>query len=260
MLKQMTEQELKAVAPSVFSQTHREGLSARYKHISTWDVMKGLEQVGFYPVKAIETRKRSEREHARHMVRFRKEGEYGQGGMVPEIVLINSHDGLSTYQIKAGIYRVICTNGLIVGDTLLEHKIKHQGNIVDKVISSSNYIIEVMPQVLEKAKSWESKMLTQKQKEIFGGTALRLKWDTKQLEDSNITHEAVLKTRREMDKSDDLWTTFNVIQENLIRGGIPYYNHVDNTRNTTREIRSVTENNRLNTQLWNLAEHMATLV
>lgn len=63
--------------------------------------------------------------HIKHMVRLR----HGrQGSVLPEaneIILINSHDGASSYQMLAGVFRFVCCNGLVVGQITNDIRIPH---------------------------------------------------------------------------------------------------------------------------------------
>ena len=259
-MKVISQEQLMETVPSIFTRTAHERVSERYSLISTWDCVQGLAQAGFYPVKAVETRKRDNKQFARHMLRFRRQDSQMENGNFAEVVLINSHDGLSSYQMKAGIYRQICSNGLVVGNDYLNHKIKHAGNVIEKVVGAANDIIEVIPEVIDRANQWQSIQLTNKQKEIFAESAMLLKWDKETIQDSSLTPDKLLAPKRFQDRDNNLWTTFNVIQENMIKGGLIYYNSKENTRSTTRAVNSITESTKLNEALWNLTEKMAELV
>lgn len=255
----ITEDELKKQAPSVFSMQAHENTSDRYALIPTIECVRGLEKAGFYPVKAQESncRNKDNKPYAKHMIRFRKEGLHCVGENVPEIVMINSHNGTSSYQLRAGIYRLACSNGLVVGNDMFYRSIRHQGDVISKVVESANEIIEIMPEAIEYAEKWKKLRLTEEQRRIYAESAALLKWDGETIE---VTPEKILRPRRYADQGNDLWTTFNIIQENIIRGGVMSYNPTRHRRAKTRAVNSVSENNRLNTSLWNLTEKMASLV
>lgn len=254
----ITEDQLKEQVPSVFSLESHKNTSGRYALIPTIECIRGLRSAGFYPVKATESRCRNSenKPYAKHMLRFRREGLFEVGGNVPEIVMINSHNGTCSYQLRAGIYRLVCANGLVVGNDLFYRSIRHQGDVISKIVDSANEIIEIIPEVIDVAEEWKGITLNHNQKRVFAESAALLKWDT---EDTAIKPEKLLQPRRYQDNSSDLWTTFNTIQENVIRGGVRYYNPQTYKRGSTRAVNSVNENNRLNTALWNLTEKMASL-
>lgn len=261
-LPTLTETELFQQAPSIFALQACSGTSSKYAFIPTIECIRSLQKEGFNPVKVLESKCRSEdnRPFSKHMIRFRKEGTLEVGGNFPEIVLINSHNGLSSYQLKAGIYRLVCANGLVVGNDLFCRSVRHQGDAISKVVEAAGEIIEVIPEVIEIAEQWKNIRLDQHQRRIYANSAALLKWDPEEIE---IDPESLLRPRRFQDRSDDLWTTFNALQENVIRGGVRYRNKDSSAvrrRGSTRAVNAVSENTRLNTALWSLTEKMAVLV
>lgn len=264
-MKYLTEDQLHVNVPSVFSMKAHTKTSSNYALIPTIDCIRGLEKAGFYPVKAKETNCRDENNapFAKHLLRFRREGIVEVGGSVPEIVMINSHDGKNSYQLKAGIYRLVCANGLVVGSELFARTIRHQGDVVSKVVEAAGEIIDIIPKAVTIIEEWKGIQLNEDQRIAYAESAALLKWD----KETRLLASKLLSPRRVQDTSKDLWSTFNVLQENIIKGGIRYrnspteenpYAHV--RRNSTRAINSVSENTRLNCALWNLTEKMATLV
>ena len=254
----ISEDQLRKQAPSIFALQAHEKTSSKYSLIPTIECVRGLEKAGFYPVKVQESncRNKDNKPFAKHVIRFRKEGMVQVGGNVPEIVMINSHNGLSSYQLRAGIYRLVCANGLVVGNDMFYRSVRHQGEVISKVVESANEIIEIMPDAIEITENWKGITLNIEQKRIYAHSAAMLKWDANEIE---VVPERLLSPRRREDTNSDLWTTFNAVQENIIRGGVGYYNSESRRRGSTRAVNSVNENSRLNTALWNLTEKMASL-
>jgi hypothetical protein len=206
----------------------------------------------------------NKREFGKHLMRFRHESNANlqiKDGLLSEIVLVNSHDGTTSYQLRAGVYRLVCSNGLIVGDDCFSRRVKHQGNVIEKVVEAANDLIEISPISVRKASEWTGIELKQDQKVAFAEAAAMLKWDPKEIDQKpfGIISQGLLSPRRYDDYKNDLWTTFNVIQENMIHGGVRYRTEAG-SRQRTREVGSVGENVRLNTSLWALTEKMAELV
>ncbi|PWU05605.1 MAG: DUF945 domain-containing protein [Verrucomicrobia bacterium] len=260
MSQVLDEVQLQKLAPSVFATGGSERVSSRYGFIPTIDVVRGLSKAGFHPVMATQSRSRivGRQNFVKHMMRFRHESNMDnlrKDGMLSEIVLINSHDGTTSYQLRAGIYRLVCKNGLVVGNEFFTRSVKHQGKVVDRVVEAANDLIEVAPISVERVKEWQGIELNHEQKVVYAQAALGLKWDG---DETLITPNQALEPRRFADESNDLWTTFNVLQENIIRGGIRYRTE-DGSRMRTRAVNSVGENVRLNTALWTLTEKMAEL-
>lgn len=254
----LSEVQLQKRVPSVFATGGSDNTSNRYGFIPTIEVMRGLQKTGYYPIDAMQSRARisGRKEFVRHMIRFRHESCVQIEGLIPEIVMINSHDGSTSYQIRAGIYRFVCGNGLVIGNDLFCQRIKHQGDVTTKVIESADYLINIVPQALETASDWKRIILKPEQKIAFAESALGLKWDSE--ESFPVTADQLITPRRIADQSNDLWTTFNILQENIIQGGLRYRTD-KGARNRTRGVTSVSENVRLNTALWSLTEKMAEL-
>ena len=260
----LTDEQIMRVAPSVFAEQPHESRGERYAYIPTSRVVAGLRAEGFLPMAVGQSRTRipGKRDFTKHMLRFRHHSAIEQivGQEVPEIVLLNSHDGTSSYQLMGGIFRLICSNGMIVGDTTSEVRVRHSGNILENVIEGSYSVIEDINRVIPVIDDWKKLSLTYEQRKAYAEAALGLRWDAD--ENGNVqapvSNTALLATRRHEDRGESLWQTFNVVQENLIRGGIRGEGSTGK-RMTTRAVASVTENVKLNRALWSLTSKMAEL-
>lgn len=257
MTNYLNEIQLQKNVPSIFATGAAEKMSGKYGFIPTIEVVRGLKNSGFYPVMASQTKSRKgERESfSKHIMRFRHESALEIKSLIPEIVLVNSHDGSTSYQLRAGIYRLVCCNGLIVGEETFCRRVKHQGDVVNRVVEAANDIIEIIPISVKKALEWEKIELRDEQREVFAHAAAQLKWE---VEEIPVTPQKILQPKRSFDDKNDLWTTFNIVQENIIRGGLTYRT-IEGHRQKTRSVNSVNENVRLNTALWTLTEKMAEL-
>jgi hypothetical protein len=252
--------ELRRLAPSVFAETKHESRKETYKFIPTINIVEALRNEGFLPVYASESRVRDESKKgfAKHLLRFRQHDGFSTVGEVkPEIVLLNSHDGTSSYQLSAGLYRLICSNGLIVADSQLDCvRVRHSGNVVDNVIEGTYKIVTETPKVLEQMEVMRGLNLTRAEQGIFAEAAKGLRWDADEV---NVSADALLNIRRSADRSTDLWTTFNVLQEKLLKGGVEVQNKETKRSQRAREVKGVSENVRLNKAIWTLAEEMRKL-
>lgn len=267
MLNRLTLDNLQRTAPSIFTAEGAAGTSEKYKHISTIEVVQGLMKEGFMPVKATQnrTRRTDKAPFTKHMLRFRHVDSMPTvGGLFPELVLVNSHDGLSSYRLMAGLYRLICSNGLVAGDTFKQVRVRHQGDVVGNVIDGTYEIMKETKQLIEHAEHMGSVELSHPEKQIFAEVVHQLRFDG----DDSLTKEAIkpeqfLKPRRHQENGkNDLFTVFNVAQENTIKGGLRGWARDDKgyaKRVTTREIKSIDQNNSLNRALWTLAEKMMQL-
>lgn len=250
--------EIQRLAPSVFADTAAPGRSHRYTFIPTSHAVDALRNEGFLPVYAGEARSRKPENfgYTRHVVRFHRQDGFG-AEVAPEIVLLNSHDGTSSYQLSAGIFRLVCSNGLIVADSTFETiRTRHSGNVVDDVIEGAYRVIENSELIGSRVEEFRSVVLTEHQQQAYANSALQLRWDDGA---APIRAEQLLNLRRFADRPNDAWTVYNRVQENLIKGGLRGRN-ANGGRTTTRAVNSVSENVRLNKALWTLTEALVDLV
>src|SRR4051812_18563680 len=115
----LTNEQLFSVAPSIFADHAHESRSARYAHVPTFQVMEALKDNGFLPMLATQSKVRDNstgrQDFTKHMIRFRHaDHALAVGDVFPEVVLVNSHDGTSSYQLNSGLYRLVCGNGMVV--------------------------------------------------------------------------------------------------------------------------------------------------
>jgi hypothetical protein len=263
----LTNSHLHREAPSIFTEAGSDKTSEKYAHISTIQVIDALRGEGYYPVYAGQSRSRlpGKKEFAKHCVRFRHADTLANPGtgLFPELVLTNSHDGLSSYKLQAGLYRLVCSNGMIVGETYKQVRVRHQGDIIGNVIEGTFEVMSEGTKVLAAAETMGAIELSQDERIIFGKAVHDLYFDGNEspLVEA-IKPDQFLRTRRSADNKQDLFTVFNRAQENVIRGGLSGY-HRDPEKGyrkvSTRAINSIDKNNSLNRALWTLAEEMAKL-
>jgi hypothetical protein len=290
LLRQQTPLSLDALrhyAPSAFATEAHESRSARYTYIPTAEIIAGLMKEGFQPFKATQGRCRTagKQEYTKHLIRFRHPDSFSAiqrvGDSVPEVVLVNSHDGTSAYKLSAGLFRLVCSNGLMVADSTVQMlSIMHKGDIVRDVIEGSFQIVSQSEKALAKSDEWNQLQLTAGEQGAFAEAARELRFADAEGEiKTPITAAQLLRPRREDDAAQmndwrrptnpkpDLWHTLNVVQENVIRGGLHgFAQDVDAQtgrkiarRVTTREVRGIDQDVKLNRALWMLAERMAEL-
>ena len=124
------------------------------------------------------TRDVDRQEHTKHLIRFRPQGSVPSAeGLHPEIVLINSHDGTSSYQLFAGVYRLVCANGLMFGETFDAVRIRHTGNPIREVIDASYTVIDSANRALAGAASMNALPLSCDEQQAFAESAHQLRFD-----------------------------------------------------------------------------------
>lgn len=267
----LTLDAVRLIAPSAFAVQPHESRSSRYAYIPTSEIIAGLDREGFRPFKAAQsiTRVAGKAEYTKHMIRFRHADAVAINGTYPEVILLNSHDGSSAYKLIAGLFRLVCTNGLISGDRTGEIAVHHKGDIVSNVIEGSMQVIGHARQALDAADSWSRLQLTAGEQHAFAAAAHELRFaDAEGKTSTPITPGQLLAPRRREDAATNLlWTTLNVVQENVIRGGLQGVQYTTDERTgrrkrrhvTTREVKGIDQDVRLNRALWLLGQKMAEL-
>jgi hypothetical protein len=247
---------LRQNVPAVFADSAHESLSQKYTFIPTERVLTGLMSAGFVPVEARQAHSRKgSPAHARHVVRLRRRFEtVALRDSVPEVVFLNSHDGTSAYQLRLGLFRAVCTNGLIVSvGAFPTYCVAHRGDVVDQVVTAALEASERFEALANRVERMELCRLDRGEQIRFAGKALALRFP--EVDKAGIQPLRLLECRRADDTSDNLWTVFNRVQENLLGGGLVRRTETGRL-SRTRRITSIREDVRLNSRLWDLAEEV----
>ena len=255
----LSDDQIRAVAPSIFAVDKHESRSLRYTYIPTGDVLGALRKESFQPFMVCQTRVRNEgkREFTKHMLRLRHVRQINDAE-ANEIILLNSHDGTSSYQMLAGMFRFAYSNGLVCGETLTDVRVQHKGQIVDRMIEGAYEVLDGFDLVRERRDDMRAVTLAPAEAGIFARAALALKYEPDPVRPAPITESQLLAARRVDDTRPGLWTTFNRVQENLIHGGLPARS-ANGRRQRTRPVQGIDQNVKVNRALWILAEEMKRL-
>ncbi|MGF6920613.1 hypothetical protein OKW28_004810 [Paraburkholderia sp. 40] len=253
----LSDDQIRRVAPTIFADGKHESRSERYTYIPTIDVLRGLRNEGFQPFMICQTRVRDEgkREFTKHMLRLRHADQI-TGEEADEIVLLNSHDGTSSYQMLAGTFRFVCQNGMVAGENIADIRVPHKGNVVQNVINGAFDVLDGFDLIREQKEGMRAVTLDRDEQHAFSRSALALRYDPSDAEaPAPITESQLLAPRRYEDRRNDLWTVFNRIQENLTKGGLHGRSRTGRSM-STRPITGIDQNVKLNRALWMLADAM----
>ncbi len=258
----LLEDQMRQAAPSIFATAKHVSRSDRYTYIPTIEVLRGLKKEGFEPFMVAQSKSRIEgkTEFTKHMIRMRHAGQVQAKPEANEIILINSHDGASSYQMLAGMFRFVCCNGLVVGDVTNDIRIPHKGNIQDDVIDGAFRVLDDFEAVDASSEAMKALELQPDEERAFATAALALRYGDRSegQPPAPITAEQLIEARRPEDLGHSLWTTFQRVQENALRGGQPGRS-TQGRRIRTREVGSIDRSVSLNRALWVLAEEMRKL-
>lgn len=264
--------EVQRQAPAVFAEAPASTVTDRYAPISTLDAINIMRDHGWVPVQAAQkrARKQSQRMFGQHLVAFAHSSMLNESDR-PELIAVNSHDGKSSLKLFSGWFRFICSNGCIAGSGSQSRLIHHQVN-ADNFEGVLRATVDSIPKVVEQISRMASTRLEWEEELGFAHAAMQTRWDrmpdtwmsdviTGKMEhgayaDANTAHSLVNHIRRRDDEFNDLWTVFNRVQENLIRGGgmirsFSKRNPYGSVR-TARPVSSVEKAVQVNRDLWDI--------
>lgn len=264
----LTEDELRSRVPSIFATTAHASRSERFSPIPTIELLRGLANEGFAPVGAKQcvTRLNDRRNFTKHLIRLRRldDRSLQVGDTVCEMLLKNANDGTSVYDLMAGLFRIRCLNSLVVQTGSIDSvKVRHSGDAMTKVIEGTYRVMGEARKALVAPEAWSLQPLSTDEREALAEAAHVVRFgDAEGNVNTPIRPAQLLIPRRYDDNKTDLWTTFNVIQENTIRGGLTAVGRDANNRRrrtTSRAVNGIDQDVRLNKALWVLAERLAQI-
>jgi hypothetical protein len=263
----LDEDQMRRAAPSIFAEGKHASRSERYTYIPTIEVLRGLRREGFEPFLVAQgaSRREDRVDFTKHLIRLRHAGQARGRDEAHEIILINSHDGASSYQMLAGMFRFVCCNGLVVGEVVEDIRIPHKGRIEHEVIEGAFRVLEGFEEVAQRTEAMKALELAPAEEMVFARSALALRFGegagfeaNDALRPAPVTAEQLTEARRPEDLGRDLWRSFQRVQENVLRGG-QAGRSAQGRRVQTRPVGSIDRGVSLNRALWMLAEEMRRL-
>jgi len=259
-------------APAAFTPNKSPELSGRYGFVDTAAAISILNDHGWNPVRAVQKPSRLSENipFQDHMLSFAP-AQLDDRENQPNLILYNSHNGKSALKLFIGVYRCLCSNGIIAGDSLFESKLRHSATTANGFSNLIQSQSDNVPMLMDRIDGMQNHILDHDQIVDFAYDAVNLRWDMLQdtppdnrngsYADQFRTVKQALRVRRHGDGGNDKYTVFNRLQESLIRGGVEIESYTK--RNPTGAIRkakgiaSLAETVRVNRELWNLADSVA---
>lgn len=253
----LSDEELHQRVPAAFAQEPASHTSARYSFIPTTEIINQLRDRGWHPVRAYQSHRADDKVHARHMITFRNRTpqQLSVGDVLPEVCLVNAHNALSRFRFLAGLFRLACSNGMVVSTGVAETNIERihiDGNGFPDIQQAMLTALKRLGEADQAVQQWSKLDLDLAQRIAFANAAILIRNKGDRHWSKHFDAHNFLQTRRHTDKGTDLWTVFNVVQENVIRGG------VRGASGYLRPINEVSENVRINSELWQLANTTAS--
>ena len=254
----LTREQIAKVAPTVFASNPSPEVSKHYTHIPTSTILEDMEKLGWGVVDAQEVQSRTPHTKGfqKHLLVFRNNdivinGEDGDT-VFPQILLTNSHDGKNAFTFQAGLFRLICSNGLVVSTQDFENvKMRHMGYTFEELQKNIHEMVERLPLTVESMNKMKNTVLSPKQKVDFAQDALKSRFSEKELNRIEINLEQLLTPTRKEDQGDNLWNVFNVVQEKIIEGDFDYIFGTKTRK--ARKIKNFQQDQKINTKLFNTA-------
>ena len=245
----MDKEQLRELCPLAFAERPTNpDVSGRYLFVNTETIVDDLDKLGWKPVQAAQRKSRGNGTiFSKHMVAFQNpdikiKGEGGDDSF-PRIIMTNSHDGMQAFKFSVGIFRLVCSNGLVVADEQFsEFKIKHKGYTFGELREVVNQAVEDLPNKVQVLNDMKDRVLTQEEKNGLALDAMLIRAGiepgsekAKKFNYDAETIEDILDPKRDEDKGDDLWRVFNVVQEKITQGDF----HAALTGAKVRKVRKI---------------------
>ena len=254
--KILANEDLLRYAPSIATNHPHHAVSNNYTFIPTIKVINTIRETGWFPVQVSEQRVRKE-DHAgyqKHLIRFARENDLKTPNRI-EIVLINSHNRSAAFRISIGIYRLVCSNGMVVGDEAFKYRHKHMGFDVHAFMNTIENISGSANRIQDKMEDWNTITLNKNEQGVYAQNAVKKAYNLEDVRDSIIDPNTLLIPRRNEDSNRTLWNTYNLVQEALTKGGVHTNKKTKRGKPVkTRMIRGIDRDLKVNEMLWNLTE------
>jgi hypothetical protein len=259
----LTLEGIRQACPAVFAAGPHESRGGRYRYVPTIEPVQALMDNGWGIYEASQQRSRAADKdpYTKHMLRMRRLSDFDalslRGDGVPEVILINAHDGTAAYHLKAGFFRFVCSNGLMVGTQLAGFTIRHTitSQTTSEVLTAAESVVtDSFPRMLGNIERFKSckvdttqqYRLAKKAKELRSGTML-----------TPFNLQDLLEVRRPEDAEPTLWNVLNRVQEAAVYGGFETMSFGYGRRSTVRPIERVSQVTKINTGLWDEAQTIA---
>lgn len=262
----LTDEQIRKACPVAFSEKASGEVSEYYTHIPTNRVIDDMRELGWGVIEAkqVAARKAATQGFQKHMIVFRHpdlmvEGKDGDN-VWPQVIMTNSHDGKNSFTFQAGMFRFVCSNGLVIADEEFgSMKIRHMGYDFETLRETINEMVEKLPLTVESMNRFKRTELTQDQKYDLARKALETRFkiqeDQKVDQVYKINLDEFLTPVRKEDAGNDLWSVFNLVQEKVVEGDFEYISGVKLRK--ARKIKNFKQDLDVNKKLFEVAKEFA---
>jgi hypothetical protein len=252
--------DLKVAMPQAFVEAPSSRVSKKYSFIPTSVILEDLDKLGWKIREVTNPKYKStgNQLHGKHLVRLFNPNIHISNGAdqnFVEIALYNSSNGLSKFRMEVGIFRMVCSNGMVVkSQDFGSINMRHSGYSFENLKTSINEMIERLPELAGKINQFSARELNSTEMRELALKAYDLRGGGRVASEEEITE--ILKVRRPEDEGNNLWNVFNRIQESVVRGGQMFVDARGRMR-TQKPLRNLDKSLKANQELWQLAETYA---
>ena len=258
----LTMDELKMICPEISTPEinpelrQHLGISDKYVHVPTEQVIEDVMKLGWSPINAYRVNSRKKRNGVgRHMIKF-VNYDFMQEGKTeyPELLLTNSHDGTTAFKLDVGIFRLVCSNGMVIkSQDFGSMKVRHYGYDFETIKGAVNTLVEQIPDYLKQVEDMKEQELEREQMLEFAREAALLRFKTANIEtiDKLVDVDDLLESTRKEDEGNGLWEVFNRLQEKVVNGKFNYA--LGKKERKARPVKGFKSQVKLNQDLWELA-------
>lgn len=257
----LTEAEIREGAPQVYTEKPASTVSKKYSFLPTFKLVADMLKLGWKVSKAQSMKSKSKTNNAygKHLLCFFHpeifiKGEDGKPEAYPQIVIMNNHRGWGRFKFEIGIFRLVCSNGLVIKtQDFGTFKMRHLGYSFEELQKLVNQAVEGLPKVVTKINKMDKTIMTQPQMKKFAEQALKVRLGVERaFTDEEI--KQVLVSKRKEDDGNTVWKVFNRVQEHLMAGGFFIQPNEQKKARKVRKISNMLKDVEMNQRLWELVE------
>ena len=257
----MTQEQIQKHAPQVYTQAPFDKTSKKYTFIPTYQIIDDMKSLGWEvcDAKSMKTDDDNQAKYGKHMVKFFNPEIFiadGNGGVeaYPQILIMNNHRGWGRFKFEIGVFRLVCSNGLVVKDKDMgSFVMRHLGYSFDELKQLVNKAVEALPGVVQKINTLSDRVMSAREQADFAKKALEVRLGEEKVFTDYEVRQVLMSNRKE-DDGNTLWKVFNRVQEHLVRGGFEVETADKKSSRKVREITNMQKDLELNQQLWALTE------
>jgi hypothetical protein len=242
---------MKMLAPSLFATTAHPRRSERYSFTNTYEIIRYIHEKGFKVTSVMG----GNSTYNRVMVRMRSR-LYQRDTRAPELVVLDSHDGSSRLKLVLGFIEFVCLNGCIAGNHFYNRSYAHRApDLMEQILLDLEDVGEHITRMNERIDRYTVYRTTMAERMQLADAAIQARWGDKADQSFHADmRPQMLAVRRKEDDHDSLYKVMNVVQENVLRGGMSYVRN-QNVQ-SVRSISDVRRNMNINQALWDKADQI----